>query len=217
MIYCHFRDGQLDESTQTAFAKVGVFLLATRLYSRDDLTEYAIAGGFLRQWYDGIASPDVDLFCRTRESFDSMVDHLGKQPSAETTIKSKSLVEVKIGIFKVDVVFSEGLFDTVDQLVESIDFDACGIAWDSSSNCIVHTENFIRHATARILNYTGSARPASSLKRAIKFATRGYMVTDEGLDRLIADLRKNESPGYIEYEREPGDEYDPFADDKAAA
>ena len=184
-----------------------------------DLQGFVIAGGFLRKSFDLLPSPDVDLFCRDRKTMNNLVDLLKGE---FITIISPNCTEIEASGFKVQVVHKEG-FDTVEDLVNSIDFDACRIAWERGSDYLVYDDNFEHNARSRKLNYISSDRPDGSFKRALKFARRGYTPTEEGIERLLADLRKSAATNACEdYPIEPKttvrdkapyvDEYDPFAE-----
>ena len=166
---------------------------------------FVIAGGFLRRHFDGLSSPDVDIFCRDRKTMNDLVDHLTRtyvDPDSYIEIKSPNCSEVRSQGYRIQVVHKDGLFDTPEDLINAIDFDACRIAWDKGSDYLVFDDLFEEHARGRILNYVGSGKPKGSFKRAIRFIERGYKMTEEGIDRLLKDLQEPTTAAFAGYDEE---------------
>lgn len=154
-----------------------------------------VAGGFIRDTVDGVEPRDLDVF--TSENSAHIIDDLlGYANSSSETSVSHSMA------------FSDG-FSPV-QFVKSFHFDTFfdAIDWFDFTvvQAVVYFENgewngrcsdrFYRDINKKRLMYQGSQSAAGSLKRMVKFLTRGYDIDEFELAQLIAAFNRGMDSEY---------------------
>jgi len=155
-----------------------------------------IAGGFVRAYFAGERPSDLDLYFRNSQDLEIVLENLkengwniGFQTDRATSmVKNGRLVQL------ISIVYGDP-----SHVIELFDFTVCSAA------VILYTENsreneeifagkiflhddFMEHLAGRVLVYTGSQYPLSSLKRAFKYVKRGYNICDESIIALAESV-----------------------------
>lgn len=160
-----------------------------------------VAGGFVRDVYFGITPKDIDIW--TGLEFDDLriivknfvdVASTACDYKIESTICTDHSITVNIVTTKetrVSVQFIHNwVFPNVNKVIESFDFTCCqaGIVFDCGWRGVC-TEGFLQDTLEKRLVYTSPIRiehKAGSLKRVLKFVSRGWKIRDEELAKVLA-------------------------------
>ncbi|MFA5531634.1 MAG: hypothetical protein WDA11_13320 [Thiohalomonadaceae bacterium] len=165
-------------------------------------TKGIIAGGFIRAYYAGEKPSDMDLYFEEEAALKSTQEMLLKNGWDKAAETDRAITLTKNGRAVQLIGFLYGL---LYDILEEFDFTICVAALklhppeDSgveeeekesegvSGNVWFH-DDFFEHLAGRILVYTGSPMPLSSLNRAFKFVKRGYHICDENIIKLSEDI-----------------------------
>lgn len=154
----------------------------------EELKNPIIAGGFIRSFYSGETPRDMDLYFRDQEDFEIAVEHL--KGTCELAVKTPRAITFKYGEKTIQAI--NFVFGQPGEIIEKFDFTVCSCClsyfnqlnkWEE----VLH-EQFFEHLASRVLVYTGSDFPLSSLKRAVKYVKRGFHICDENLIALAENI-----------------------------
>jgi len=142
-----------------------------------------IAGGFLRAFYAGEKPSDMDVYFRAHEALQGYEGLLEKDGWERTFGTERADSWVK-GNHKIQTI--KMIYGTPEEILEEFDFTVCQCAL--SGDRVYLAETFFEDLAARVLVFTGSRLPLSSLKRAFKYHRRGYHICDENIVKLAEDI-----------------------------
>jgi len=134
-----------------------------------------ICGGFIRSYYLGERPSDMDIYFQSKETEQHTIEILTKfygKPSFETDRaatfinKGKMIQAIKI------------LHGSHIEILKEFDFTICKAILNYYDRILYLDDNFFEHLASRILIFTGSKYPISSLSRAFKFVKRGFHICD---------------------------------------
>jgi len=148
-----------------------------------------IAGGFIRAYYAGEVPSDMDLYFETKDQCQEACTLLRnaewkqvyETKEATSFTKNNKIVQV--------ISFING---GAEEILSKFDFTVCQVAIDGIEKnsadelkgiLLMHND-FFEHLASRLLVFTNSSRPLSSLKRVIKYIKRGYSICDGNIIRI---------------------------------
>ena len=153
----------------------------------EKMTMPIVCGGFIRSYYAGEHPADLDLYFINNMDADHAINVLSnnkwnlvsKTAFADTYVRNNKSVQI-IGF----------LYGIPTEVISKFDFTICMCAVDYVNSTLIIHEDFFEHLAGRILIYTGSPMPLSSMKRTYKYYRRGYSICDENIIRIAEDISK---------------------------
>lgn len=162
-----------------------------------------IAGGFARYCVSKADEPnvpgDIDVFCKDDDTYNRITERFKKNPSVVR--KSASDIEVKYeyriaegyhkDCYNIQLIRPVSIFNMVadgdwPRILDNFDFTIAKCAIISSEEAMVH-EDFHDHDASGVLVVTNIHCPISSMKRAIKYCTKGFSIPSRELLKLFKD------------------------------
>jgi hypothetical protein len=146
-----------------------------------------IAGGAIRGWFTGNEKlSDIDVFFNNKDSFEKYIGELQK------------LGYEKIGEHKNAMTFSNGqnlvqciivkIYKDVIELLDSFDYTICQFAYDGT---MIYSTPLALISTLR--KHLGihqiTENPVDSLRRAFKYAKKGFYPCNGSLQKIAHSLR----------------------------
>jgi hypothetical protein len=162
-----------------------------------NIEKIIVAGGFIRSYYAGENIADLDLYFREKGHLQETLLELTDNGWIETfkTDRAISLRKDEKIIQLISYAYGEP-----DEIINIFDFTICSAAMtitrhkiqDDTSDepsielkgrLVLH-DDYFEHLAGRILVFTSTPLPLSSLKRVIKFLKRGYSICDENIIKI---------------------------------
>lgn len=167
-----------------------------------------IAGGSIRRslfpkTHESVLNSDIDIFFKSRDDFDAYWENMTN--SAKIVIESTKancyntqhcisltardfdgsfrILKLKIQL----VTFS--YYDDIEALLNSFDFTICQFGFDGTT--VYAGDNSFQDLANTELNVHKVRYPIESMRRAIKYAKQGFLVTDDTLKSLATFIAKN--------------------------
>ena len=158
------------------------------------------------EWKDEkvqLVGPGNPQVTRRSEEYKKTVEYF-KSKSAEIRYESEYGVKFKYNGKIFDIV--KMTFDSPNDTIEAFDFTCCMFA--AGTENIYHGDNTFIDLSKRQLMINKITYPASTLKRAIKYCSRGYAICDGELKKIVESIRNMEVEPEVEETEEisSGDE-----------
>lgn len=161
------------------------------------LTGAILAGGFLRAFYAGETPKDMDLYFESQEAFDLARTIL--TPENGWTLKADTEFALSYNDSRGKAIqLIRFCYGNPEEIIKIFDFTVCCACFKGElvqddedfvyGGKVYFHDDFFEHLAARILIFTGSRMPLSSLKRAFKFIARGYHICDENIIALTEGI-----------------------------
>lgn len=150
-----------------------------------------IAGGAALQWYQDkeVGLHDIDVFCRTPQQAQQLIDKLLRKYSDNTQLLFKSENAYTISVipdryvaksWKIQIITKE-YFDNVEQVLNRFDITVCKIATDGFTwHLGPQMAADLRTRTLRMVY----VKP-DSIKRYSKYMAYGFMPTDGLFEQVV--------------------------------
>lgn len=150
-----------------------------------------LGGGYVRDVILGSEPKDIDLFVKDQDSID-WADFLLVKVFDYNAFKTKNAITFKKKGCKEIQIITRWKYLVVQEMIADFDFTMCkaGIQYTSEGKFEGYChDRFMSDTRNKILFYTQPIREeecVSSLKRAVRFANRGYTISNEQLTKLVA-------------------------------
>jgi hypothetical protein len=150
--------------------------------------DFFIAGGCF-DWSRELS--DIDVFFTTEDQFNQMVKFFNsKGIKIRETDNSISYIWQER---KFDLVKSK-FYESIEQVIESFDFINCMAGIEAAfRNFVSHKDWYLVNKQKR-LAINKITYPMSSLRRAFKYAAKGYFVCHGSMLRLAEAIKNQENP-----------------------
>lgn len=148
-----------------------------------------IAGGALTSVFTGQPINDVDMYFKSRRSFEVAVEQAyddglwcaSTTERAVTFVQSSSIIQMMHFDWFAD---AAAVFDCFD-------FTCCMAAYDCDTKELIFHDDFLKHASQRFLRFHAGTRfPFASLLRVLKYQARGYTIGKGDLLRISLACHK---------------------------
>ena len=136
-----------------------------------------IAGGFVRAYYAGETPADMDVYFQKQEDCDDFEKIMSESEDWEETFRTDRAISFTSGRKRVQLI--SVIFGEPSVIIDAFDYTVCAIA--SCGSLVFMHDDFFRDLAGRVLVFTGSSFPTSSLKRSYKYLKRGYSICDENI------------------------------------
>lgn len=154
-----------------------------------------VCGGFVRSFYAGMIPNDMDLYFQRPDQADHAIQILTKAYGEPTFVTPRAVSFITGKRHLVQVI--KFTFGPPEQILEAFDFTVCQAAYcpnppdpNADGPMVYLSPRFFEDLAARVLIFTGSAMPLSSLKRAFKFTRQGFGICDENIIALVEAITK---------------------------
>ena len=158
-----------------------------------DNPDVYVAGGFIRTYFAGEKTNDMDLFFTHKQAIEKLCAHLKNTCAMENEYITDRAISVKIknreGHFQKIQLIQYCFGDPID-VMEKFDFTICKAAYNFSNETCIYHPDFFKDLAGRILKFTGSPEPLSSLGRAFKYVSKGYHICDENIISIADAISK---------------------------
>lgn len=142
-----------------------------------------IAGGALTSVFTGQPINDVDLYFRSRASFEQAIHDAYDDGLWCVAVSSRSVTFAR-GSSIIQMMHFDWFADAA-AVFDCFDFTACMAAYDCETKDFVFHPDFWKHAAQRFLRFHGGTRyPFASLLRVLKYQQRGYTIGKSDLLRI---------------------------------
>lgn len=158
-----------------------------------EMDGHCIAGGFIRAYFAGEKPSDMDIYFTGEDKFAAARELLKENEWTEVSATDRAATMIKD---KKAVQLINFLYGVGEEIIAEFDFTICAAAMtlqqtdDGVKGLLSMHNNFFEHLAGRVLIYTGSRMPLSSLNRAIKYIKRGYHICDENLIAIAEDIAR---------------------------
>lgn len=142
--------------------------------------------GALRSLFDNTEIKDYDVYFKNLDDFKSFVEYI--ETMRHALVQDSSYDEMRTyqikGIRLQIIGFRNSA--TVEDLLGTFDFTATRFGYDGKR--IVFDRYAYQDAVAKKLNIYKIQNPLPMIKRALKYANKGYFVPNDTMDRLFGAL-----------------------------
>lgn len=147
-----------------------------------------LCGGVIRAHFDYSDILDIDIYFRNHRIRKSFIESMRSARGFREYETNNAL-----GFTSEDETLVQActLTGTPAELIESFDFTAVQMVVSLDEGHLYYTPSSAIDAINEVLVYTGSTNPLGSLKRAIKYAKKGYKVPNDTIARILHDISKN--------------------------
>lgn len=157
----------------------------------DNAPRVWVAGGAIRSLIEGKRVRDWDLFSwepwTVIETLDRECDNSPLMHYLGENHRTKTYRHDDFGIIQV----VHGIaFSTMKDTIEMFDFTICAAACDG--NWLVINERYFMDLAQRRLVVQSLPAPLGTIRRALKFAGKGYKLCPTGLARILKEINKME-------------------------
>lgn len=139
-----------------------------------------IAGGFVRAYYAGENPSDMDIYFRNRDDCSLFEKKMSSSDDWEETFRTDRAISFTSNRKRVQLI--SVIFGDPHEILSAFDYTVCSVAFCNGS--VLMHDDFFKDLAARVLVFTGSSFPTSSLKRSYKYLKRGYSICDENIIAL---------------------------------
>jgi len=143
-----------------------------------------IAGGCMRSFLVGEKAKDIDIFTANPESVIASLD--GKD-GFKKTFGNEFFQNFKKGDLTYQVI-KKYKYATAQETIDSFDFTLISAAY-SKDGFISHERFYLDNAQKRLVIHN-LPLPLSTMKRALKYAGRGYRLCPVSLSRLVRTINE---------------------------
>jgi hypothetical protein len=133
-------------------------------------TEYAIAGGAIRDYLSDEEVKDIDVFCQTKEAEDKLIAFLEKE--GEKMNENTQLANFKFKNRWIQIIKSKYYNMQTTEVIDSFDFTICGAMLVDDKFFSLPT--FFQDTLAKHLRINKITFPLSTLERMQKYIKKGY-------------------------------------------
>lgn len=158
------------------------------------LTNYAVAGGAVRDFLAGDKIKDIDVFCQSAADEDALVNFFYQEsnrpdPSVILLNQNDKLANYKVNGRWVQIIRGKYYDLDSDELIKSFDFTICCgmVRADGSFRA---TPTFFQDTLAKHLRINQITFPLSTLERLQKYVKRGYTACNGTLLAITQSLQK---------------------------
>ena len=153
-----------------------------------------VAGGFMREIVSGGKPSDMDLFFRNEDCFNTSAKILQADPSYFMSCESEVALTFdrrETPENRVQLIRSN--FGGPEKILKGFDFKMCMIGLDYVTRSVYYFDNVLEHIEKKIMAFNSDSKTefnVSSLKRLVKFASRGYTISNEDLKSFAEAIAK---------------------------
>lgn len=152
-----------------------------------------IAGGFVRETISGGTPSDMDIFFRNEDCFNAAEKimradseyFLSCESDSALTFDRREGPENRVQLIRYE-------FGGPEKILKNFDFKMCMVGIDYITGLLYYFEDAFEHIEKKIMafNLQSCYFNISSLKRLVKFASRGYAISNEDLKNLAEAIAK---------------------------
>lgn len=151
-----------------------------------------VAGGFVRDKLLSQTPKDIDVFLVSCEPEGPLEVEKTASDYAQSVYNTVDYTEFSCVVGKVTPIqfVYKWVFSSIEHILNHFDFNICKacIYFDGSEWRGLASEGFWQGVESRLLEYTGSDLPGSSLMRAFRFTRRGYGIGPEVVSGIVRDI-----------------------------
>lgn len=147
-----------------------------------------IAGGAIRRWFvGGERLSDIDVFFKNEKSMQDYIGLLTGQ-GAQKLSEHKNVITYSYHDYLIQCIRIK-YYEKVEDLLDSFDFTVCQFAYDGFK--VFSTPEAIISVTRKHLGMHGISKEfaVDSLRRAFKYAKKGYYPCNGTIQKLADSLR----------------------------
>jgi DNA polymerase elongation subunit (family B) len=130
-----------------------------------------IAGGALRDYFTGETIKDIDVFPKTQENQEYIIEVFKNNKDAKEPPSNKMLKNFSIDGKWVQIILNK-FHDTPKELVSKFDYSICCVGYDGIN--YYNHPNFFEDLLSKRLRSVTFDFPLSSMERLTKYAKKGY-------------------------------------------
>jgi len=173
-----------------------------------------IAGGTVLNWYNGEeATADIDVFCASRQQYDTLFRKATSYRNSSITHQSENAATITMNSFygnqyKLQLICKQ-YYDSAEQVIDGFDITVCQILIARDENLVLkfafgkNTINDIKNKRLR-LAYDGDIKQVQ-IRRVIKYIAYGYVPDSSLLNKIqksggSIDWKFGTTSGFDEYE-----------------
>lgn len=150
-------------------------------------SDYAIAGGCLRDSLVGEKIKDIDIFCKSEEAVKNLEMFFAAQEGVKILNGNSVLSNYKLNGYWFQIIRDKFYnLETLD-LIENFDFTMCGIMMHNDEIRVLPT--FFEDLATRRLRVNKLIYPLSSLERMQKYIKKGYSACNGTLLELAKGIQ----------------------------
>lgn len=178
----------------------------------DQLPSPLIAGGFIREYFTGGCPSDMDLYFRNEDCFNLSKQIIDESKLYDVAFDTSRAITYKNKEGNNPVQLVKYLYGQPETILSDFDFIMCMGGLDvTTKNLITHTQ-FIQDITERKLRYNIKTKPfrLSTLKRVVKFVSRGFAIEDADLFAIAERINRMGKKTIEGYKERDGEDAGPW-------
>lgn len=158
-----------------------------------DVGNCYVAGGFIRRWWNNIKQEsDLDLFFKSKESYDKVTAFLKPLSVKEPVISEfNEMYEIKVSdtwTLQVQAI-KHRFYPSLDDVFDSFDFTLCQFGFDGN-HILMTNEALIDSQRKRLVPHKIQFG-ASSLRRIVKYTQQGYFLCAGAATEFLKQVSAN--------------------------
>ena len=149
-----------------------------------------VAGGAPLSFFRGTPINDLDMYFSSEIALKLVADRLKGCFGYYVTYQDNFHCIMTSQTAELNVDLIKRPFDSAEDVLAAFDFTVCQCA--IGKNEITYSDSYFEHIATRSLYFTDYAlnRPAYTLRRLMKYAHKGFKISDKELARLLEPLTK---------------------------
>lgn len=165
--------------------KVQAFWIAKSIFDSLPTQNCWIAGGAMRSWLVGDPVKDIDIFSSDP---DAVIAAFEESDNYKAGVKNDFIAH----FYRKDVryeIIRAYKFNSPQETIDSFDFTIVCAAYGSYG--LVADERFYIDNAQKRLVVKSLPKPLSTIKRALKYSKRGYIMCPVGLSKILKTIQEN--------------------------
>lgn len=154
----------------------------------EELVYCFVAGGCFTSIFREVKINDIDVFFRCEEDFIKTKELLLIDPKYKFSFENDFVCNLYNDNLKVQLV-KKHYHTTPQECIDTFDFTIVKFAYDG--NFIFYNKRFFKDlAKSRVVIDDKLIKPLNSIKRAFKYAQRGFKLCPKGMARLVRECNE---------------------------